>query len=272
MKRFLIFTMLFSLCMSVLAQEYYYWYKGEKIPLELLPTKKYILVNSLEDTIVLKERLALKDIMTHPFRIEKITYAQDKIECWTIVESIDLVPDLTDDETILYEGPFFLNADKLEVGGLSHTFLVKLKQIEDLPLLKELAENNGVIIDGQPVFSMPLWYSLSCTKTSTGNAMQMANMFYETTLFTSSAPGFTNIGSDALGIDNLQDEDIMISAANGVIYINTPETESIHIYSLTGSLLYETTKPAGKIQIPLKGKGILIISSSHGWAKKIIIQ
>jgi hypothetical protein len=226
---------------NVTAQEYYYWNKGKKIPLELLPTKKYILVNSSEDTTVLKERLALKDIMAHPFRIDKITYAQDmqdKIECWTIVEGIDLVPDLTDDETILYEGPFFLNADKLEVGGLSHTFLVKLKQIEDLPLLKELAENNGVIIDGQVVFSMPLWYSLSCTKTSTGNAMQMANMFYETTLFASSVPGFSNIGLD-VGIDNLQDGDIMISAANSVIYINTPKTESIRIYSLTGSLMLD---------------------------------
>jgi hypothetical protein len=277
--RSIIFIIFIAWSIGLYAEsDYYYWYRGEKVPLELLPTKKFILVTSPDDTTALKKRLAHRDIMAHPFRIEQITYAQDapdKIDCWAIVESINLLPDLTDDEAILYEGQFFLNADKLEVGGLSHTLLVKLKQIEDLPLLEELAEENGVKIDGQPFSTMPLWYSLSCTKTSKGNAMQMANMFYETTtLFDSSTPGFSNEGSDAtLGIDNLQ-EDRMIYAANGMIYINMPETETIRIYSLTGSLLYEATKPAGKTQIPLKGNEskILIIRGGYGWAKKIIIQ
>jgi hypothetical protein len=30
---------------------------------------------------------------------------------------------------------------------------------------------------------MPLWYTLSCSKNSTGNALEMANLFYESKLF-----------------------------------------------------------------------------------------
>lgn len=35
---------------------------------------------------------------------------------------------------------------------------------------------------------MPLWYTLSCTKKSKGNALDMANLFYETGFFESSEP------------------------------------------------------------------------------------
>jgi hypothetical protein len=53
----LIFTVLFSLSVSVSAQEDYYWYGDRKIPLELMPTRKFILLASPDDTLALKNRL-----------------------------------------------------------------------------------------------------------------------------------------------------------------------------------------------------------------------
>jgi subtilisin family serine protease len=52
-----------------------------------------------------------------------------------------------------------------------------------------LAQSNNVQILGRNKF-MPLWYTLSCTKSSNGNAMKMANHFFESKLFAYSEPEF----------------------------------------------------------------------------------
>ena len=51
----------------------------------------------------------------------------------------------------------------------------------------ELASINKVDIIGNNEY-MPLWYTLSCSKESTGNALELANKFYETNLFEASEP------------------------------------------------------------------------------------
>lgn len=78
--------------------------------------------------------------------------------------------------------------DSVEIG-LSHLFYVKLKKEQDIILLNELAKTKNVKIIGQNDF-MPLWFTLSCSKESDGNALQMANYFYETGLFVASEPDF----------------------------------------------------------------------------------
>ncbi|MDR1345890.1 MAG: hypothetical protein LBK03_04220, partial [Bacteroidales bacterium] len=59
----------------------------------------------------------------------------------------------------------------------------------DLALLTQLAEQQGVQIVKQNEF-MPLWYRLSVTGNSAGDAVQMANAFYETGLFEEIDPAF----------------------------------------------------------------------------------
>ncbi|MDR2231601.1 MAG: leucine-rich repeat protein [Tannerella sp.] len=59
---------------------------------------------------------------------------------------------------------------------------------------------------------------------------------------------------------------------NNKLYINSPNAESIRIYSITGMLLQTAQKPSGVFQMPLNGlkNGILIITGSSGWARKAV--
>ncbi len=89
---------------------------------------------------------------------------------------------------ILYEAPYYLDKSKHELG-VSQYFYVILKKSEDIKQLEELAEFNNVIIEGNNKY-MPLIYILSCSKKSQGNALEMANIFYETDLFQTTEPDF----------------------------------------------------------------------------------
>ena len=56
-------------------------------------------------------------------------------------------------------------------------------------MLEEFAEMEKVLIVGQDK-NMPLWYVLSCGENSNGNAIDLANKFFESGLFESSQPDF----------------------------------------------------------------------------------
>lgn len=86
---------------------------------------------------------------------------------------------------IIYAAPFF-HANGKEVG-LSQFFYVKLKGEHDFKVLENLAKESKVEIVGNDSF-MPLWYVLSCDNNSKGNALEMANLFYETGKFMAAQP------------------------------------------------------------------------------------
>ena len=59
--------------------------------------------------------------------------------------------------------------------------------IYGLPTRFNTDPKNKTIVVRQDRF-MPLWFVLSCTKLSNGNAMEMANRFYDTNLFQYAEP------------------------------------------------------------------------------------
>jgi len=71
-------------------------------------------------------------------------------------------------------------------------------------------------------------------------------------------------------VQYISSEDIKAYISGNILYINSPESEVIRLYSVSGSLLYNAEKPAGKVSIPLNGiqDRILIIRSSSGWVTK----
>ena len=71
--------------------------------------------------------------------------------------------------------------------GISQLFYVKLNTVEGINHLEKLSKENNVTILGNNQY-MPLWYTLSCSKKSTGNALEMANLFYESGLFADAIP------------------------------------------------------------------------------------
>jgi hypothetical protein len=59
--------------------------------------------------------------------------------------------------------------------------------VDDINVLESFASENNVEILGNNKF-MPLWYTLACTKSSAGNALKMANLFYESGKFSAAEP------------------------------------------------------------------------------------
>jgi hypothetical protein len=62
-----------------------------------------------------------------------------------------------------------------------------------------------------------------------------------------------------------------VYASGGTVYINSPVSEQIDVYSMGGALLHRRTKPAGSITIENLPKGVLIISGSSGWVRKMAL-
>lgn len=280
-------------CVNSFAQQYYFWVgNNEKFYLDLLPTKKYILVASPKDTTALRGRLAAADIRVDSFHVNDLNAYGTKLtskdrECWAFVEGEVPLPNLTADEAVLYESAFFQIPDresavspsaglipyKVEIA-LTDKLYVKLKRLEDFPILEQMAVENNVEIHGSNLF-MPLWYILSCTKNSRGNALEIANKFHETNLFESAQPEFRGgyYPADLTGMYSpRKNEAIYIS--NDVLYLNTPVGETVSVYSVLGVLLCKVEKKNGEIQIPIKAINVkmLIVTGSSGWIEKVITR
>lgn len=105
---------------------------------------------------------------------------------WGVIESSLKSANVGDTTEIIYSSPFYRSSLNREVG-ISHLFYVKLKSDSDKNKLIELAKKNHVEVLGNNKF-LPLWYTLSCDNGSAGDALQMANQFYESGLFEKAEP------------------------------------------------------------------------------------
>lgn len=168
----------------------YYWYKGEKIPLTKNATKKYILFDATTENQLIDVDLSRKGInlsqKPQPLQLSpSIQNKQaNKSLNWAIVDDAENL--MVNIQSIIYEAPFFTTSTG-EEAGLTHLLYVKLKAENDFPKLAKIAEEYKVNILGADK-NMPLWYTIECDKYSKGNALQIANKFYETNLFASCQP------------------------------------------------------------------------------------
>ncbi len=194
----IILVILFVFCLfnsqHLEAQNDYYWYKNKKIYLEIKSNKKFVLLENVSDRNELKQMLNISDVDVIKFQQANILstikpYKQQaqKEKKWAVISFKGNKPNkISGKQKIIYEAPFYYTVQKKE-AGLSHLFYVKLLNNYDLVTLEKLARENNVEILGNNKF-MPLWYTLSCTKHSKGNALEMANLFYETRLFSAAEP------------------------------------------------------------------------------------
>lgn len=190
MKKLILFLIGLFLIQGIQAQNTYYYYKGTKKELRTITNKQYILINNAIDTTDVKADLIKNGYSVENFRnvnVGVIPFRNKTINThyWTIIET-DNSKNALSTTNISYSAPYFLTQDSILVG-LSHLFYVKLKTLNDTILLNKLAIENNVDILGNNKY-MPLWFTLSCSKNSSGNALQMANLFYESKNFLASEP------------------------------------------------------------------------------------
>lgn len=182
-----------SLTPNLASNPYYYWYKNQKKYLQLNTSKKFLLLkNNVTDSASLSQRIGNPHFKGGKISRSKVLYGLSKHDSlsseknYCVVENMSKDTSFVNNSDILYEAPAF-SFSNAEVAVLSHLFYVKLKHDTDIAQLQTLAAQHTVEILGNNHF-MPLWYTLSCSKQSSGNAMQMANLFYETGLFTAAEP------------------------------------------------------------------------------------
>jgi hypothetical protein len=92
----------------------------------------------------------------------------------------------------------------------------------------------------------------------------------------SAHPGFSNYGFDyePTSINMHKNDNLSFFVIKDILYLSSPVSESVSLYSCFGELLYKTNKQAGTIQLPLGNirDRILIVRSSSGWAKKVLVN
>ncbi len=174
-----------------------YWYDGERIPLTVDTEKRFVLVDASARSAPLSADHAAGDAFAEVTLSPRIvplaaarTAAPDRKTMWAVLPASHAETRAATGAELLYGAPCFRMEEGYEIG-LNHLFCVKLRDKSDETVLLRLAADCGVEVIGYNEF-MPLWYTLACDSASAGNALEMANRFYETGLFAAAEPSFVD--------------------------------------------------------------------------------
>jgi|GEM_PF-5487085 len=187
---------------------YYYAYQGSDTF-----EKQYIQLNTKYISLSLKEPELPADIAKRGFTASEFQCDYfDKYQYkgkpgtrryWTELnigevltpgKYFELLADIKLKNSDVIVGPFFNSLDSPEGAkgfGTGHFFNVKLKSKEDEALLEQMAEQTGIVILHQNVYQT-LFYTMGITEESELNALECANIFYESGLFQNAEMLFVN--------------------------------------------------------------------------------
>lgn len=187
---------------KTLNKEYadYYWLENEKIPLYKIADKFLIMYDS-SDTTRMYDLLSSNGIdfknadetfgCTSDIKTKAASKSKFANKYITTIQgdSAKLSAALSE---AFYWTPYYQMEDGREVK-IGNKFYVELKSKEDLPILENFANENGVDLLYKEDF-IKNWYCLGCSKTSEGNALEMANLFHESGLFKFACPDISGVG------------------------------------------------------------------------------
>ena len=200
MRKYLLINLIVLSVFVGLAQntvKNYYYYKNEKRYLEL--DTNYVFISFTSSDLLQNDKLSRfgstkqhKESMNSSL---KQTLNKDEDFYWAEVKLGENLPSesysqrvssLRQVENVQVVSPYFKSANSKRIG-LSNFFYVKVKTLSDTTILQRFAKRYNTIIVKQDVF-MPLWFALSCTKNTGVNALELANMFYESGMFQYAEP------------------------------------------------------------------------------------
>jgi hypothetical protein len=176
----------------------YYWYEGTKIPLKRMDGKFHVMFYTAEEDKLNKElaNAGAKLLNISEEIREYYFYALDIIgsgvnkftnyKTATVEGNYEKIADAL--SSALYWAPYYETENGSEIGT-TNLIIVKLNPETSLTQLEKLAEENAVEMIGADK-GLPEWYILACTGQSKSNALEMANLFYDSGLFEEAAPDF----------------------------------------------------------------------------------
>lgn len=181
--------------------ENYYLIEGEKIPLQKIDGKFIIMFHSSNEEKI-KEELASSgvNILYEDYRTNYSSYMDydmsgsgaKKVNDFKFVSVEGSYEQCaTALQYAFYCAPYYKMPDKIDPKprGISNLFYIVLKPETTLAQLEKLANENNVEMLGFNTTNKKLYY-LACTDNSKGNALEMANLFYESGLFENFAPHY----------------------------------------------------------------------------------
>ena len=173
----------------------YYWCDDVKIPLNVNDSKLYVLAETgkfeklAETAIITRSSLIATGVFENYAALGLKSSLSDcePLETMSLILDNAVLDDI-DVEDIIYAAPFFRTEDGSELG-ITNILSVQLPESQQFETLKRIAEYNNLEILGENQYEPNVYY-LSCTKDSKGNALEMANLIYESGLVEYAAPEF----------------------------------------------------------------------------------
>jgi len=214
MKKVLtVIVMVLMLSAGTKAQDKYYYYDGNKIPLTEQLDKAVILTKKTTGIAGIRDN-AIKAIDDSQFKIQVV----DR-------NSISKLVNKEKSVSSLHIESCYKNHSGLELIPTGY-INVELKQPTDYDKLQSLALTYNLVIVGQNDF-MPLWYSLRLGEDNDNSVIDIANAIYESGVVFSSSPDFSFDGIEISydpdvrkqwGLYNSRNEGIDISASKAWTY------------------------------------------------------
>ncbi|MCB0737947.1 MAG: S8 family serine peptidase [Bacteroidetes bacterium] len=169
----------------VLPAQNYFWSNGKKVSLQKDSTMCFVILKEVNNSQSLKREIDTSKLNIRSFKKARIAghlnfldSNSDKTQTWSVLETKNQRDRANlNSNKIVYQTPFFKQGNG-KPFGLSHLFYVKLKHEKQLDTLLTMAKKYKVEVMGNNRF-MPLWYTLRCAEKTKGNALEMANTFYE---------------------------------------------------------------------------------------------
>lgn len=180
---------------QVAAQGHFYYYKGNKIPLDLSEEK--IIVEFSDGLTDAQKSLVLASDYSLSLSDGNSRTAFPDIVIVDINKTAGATHDqvmarLNKSDGVISAWPVFVH-DKTQLQGIFGEFLVKLKSPSDYLALQRLTQDTRTEIKRQNRFD-PSLYVVEADKYSMGNALDLANYFHETGLFEFVEPNFLRLG------------------------------------------------------------------------------
>ncbi len=209
MKRYisLLMGLLAFIPISAQQSDYYYYYKGNRIDLEVDSTRLYVVsegelqekakasvstrtvdytINSSTKSYVHNHVVSLQQ---RRGTIPEIYFSKLEVPKGLDSTQFDaLVEKLKSEDNVWQVLPSFI-VNGIQIN-ITNNFYVKLKSSDDIDKLYQLSEELAIEIVGYNEF-MPLWYTLSCNATSSMNAIEAANHFHQSQMFACCKPEFS---------------------------------------------------------------------------------
>ena len=172
---------------SIFSQTNSYYYKGQKIPLQV--DKRFLNIsatNSFSNSSISSLNIKENNIVQKTSeKFGSIEFTQEPSD----VEFLQKINTLRQNPNINNVSLFYKRGNGAKPLGTSNVFYVKLKKESDFAVLQQQAILKNInIVKNVP--NMPTWYIVKLTKQSPGTSIELSNYFFETNLFEEVDPAF----------------------------------------------------------------------------------